>query len=257
MIDFDTYKDMNTDYIIGLPSGQIIDINKKYINGLKQAGHINYMEKYNSFVFPDSDYDKIFQFLISQTDYKSSNCNVFDDSFMVDITNFFDYQRNVRQYFLNRDGSVDVSGNVYVSGAKFTEIPILFNKVSGDFIFRNCGLNSLKNCPIEVGGHFDVSGNNLENLMNGPRYVGGMYNCSNNLITSLEGSPDMIRGDFDCSDNFLSDLSYCPGRIKGTLDCSNNPIQNLNDAPKCHIVGNKRQRNVIKLRDEGDGRRRW
>ncbi len=96
-------------------------------------------------------------------------------------------QYNIKNYTINPDGSIDVNGNVDLRGCDLTELPLVFNKVSGYF---NCGTNeltTLKGCP---------------------RYVGDYFGCNKNQLTSLEFSPDYVGGSFFCINNKLTD-NYC------------------------------------------------
>ena len=81
---------------------------------------------------------------------------------------------------VNSDGSLDVEGNVGLTGLGLKEIPIKFNKINGDFYCSFNELVTLKNCPIEVNGTFS---------------------CSWNQLTSLEGCPKIVDRDFHCHHN--------------------------------------------------------
>lgn len=224
-----TFKDnLNTEYLIGLPSGQIIDIHYKEINNLKQDGLISLNAKLMSYAFKDEDYLKILQFLKRPR---------YSKGYMDDLMEFFDrQQKTVRSYQLCPDGSVEVSGSIFVANFPYKKIPYKFKRVSGDFIWRNSKIESLEGCPTEVGGSFLVNGNNLFDLIGGPKYVGEIYDCSSNCLNSLEGSPEKIYTDFDCHDNFLQDLKGGPKFVKGTFDCSGNPLKNTKDKPECDDI---------------------
>jgi hypothetical protein len=100
---------------------------------------------------------------------------------------------NIENYTINDDGSIDVNGDVFLYNCNITELPLRFNKVSGDF---------------------DCSWNRLTSLKGGPRWVGGSFSCQYNQLPSLEFSPDYVDGWFDCSDNLLTD-NYCDSEIGG------------------------------------------
>lgn len=259
---------LNTDYLIGLPSGQIIDIYYKEINNLKQEGMISFNNKWMSYVFDDNDYYNVLRHLKKPI----PNVNAGGVISMDEIMEFFDKQKNVRTYILLPDGSIDVSGDVFVSGGVHKKIPFKFGKVSGDFIFRECKLESLENAPTQVGGNFIINKNSLIELIGGPTYVGKMYDCSDNFLTSLEGTPVLIYGDFDCSNNFIQDLNDCPKKIKGYFDCTNNRIDFIMELPECDdIIGlylnGPKMPKIIKnaitampdsmFREDGDGRYSW
>ena len=187
----DNMKYVNTNYLVGLPSGQIIDIDYKEINNLKQDGFIVYSGNILSYTFDDNDYEDILKSL-----------KRIETGSIHEIMKFFDNQKRITNYMFLPNGRIEVSGDVYISGVNGgmnLKLPFKFNKVSGDFTFRNCNLKWLEGSPIEVGGDFDVSGNDLYSLLGGPKKVGGLYDCSNNSLNSLEGSPELISGYFDCS----------------------------------------------------------
>ena len=57
----------------------------------------------------------------------------------------------ITNYTINEDGSIDVDGDVNLSGAKLTKLPLNFRSVSGNF---NCSYNqltSLEGSPQSVG----------------------------------------------------------------------------------------------------------
>ena len=100
---------------------------------------------------------------------------------------------NIKNYTINDDGSIDVDGDVNFWYSDLTELPLIFNKVTGGF---NCGYNkltSLKGCP---------------------RWVGGNFYCYDNDLTSLEFCPDYVGSNFNCTSNNLTD-NYCDTEIGG------------------------------------------
>ena len=99
----------------------------------------------------------------------------------------------ITNYTINPDGSIDVVGNVNLWGKGLTELPLIFNKVTG---------------------YFDCGGNRLTSLKGSPIWVGGFFSCEDNKLTSLEFSPDYVGGSFDCSSNDLTD-NYCDTEIDG------------------------------------------
>ena len=102
---------------------------------------------------------------------------------------------NIINYIINDDGSIDVNGNVYLTCKGLTELPLTFNKVTGNFSCFDNTLTSLKGCP---------------------RWVGNWFSCSNNQLTSLEFSPDYVGGNFYCEWNKLTD-NYCDTEIGGNF----------------------------------------
>jgi len=84
---------------------------------------------------------------------------------------------NPQECTIADNGSVDVSGSVkFIKASSFiTELPLTFNKVSGNFDCSRLSLTSLKGSPIEVGGDFDCSFNNLTSLEFVPKKVNGVF----------------------------------------------------------------------------------
>ena len=85
-------------------------------------------------------------------------------------------------YVINEDLSVDVDGNVHLVAMNFSEIPIKFRNVSGNFGCSCNYLTSLNFCP---------------------EYVGGDFYCYDNLLVSFIGCPTRIDGGFYCENNNL------------------------------------------------------
>jgi hypothetical protein len=99
----------------------------------------------------------------------------------------------IEKYTINDDGSIDVNGSVNLYNKGLTELPLTFNKVTGNF---ECGVNR------------------LTSLKGSPRWVGGYFYCTNNNLTSLEFSPDYVGSFFSCQYNNLTD-NYCETEIGG------------------------------------------
>ena len=78
---------------------------------------------------------------------------------------------------LNKDGTYDVDGNVYLDSMGLTEIPLKFGKVNGNFSCSNNSLTNLVGSPIEVNGGFYCYNNQLTSLIGCPKYVGYDFWC--------------------------------------------------------------------------------
>ena len=102
---------------------------------------------------------------------------------------------DIINYTINDDGSIDVDGRVDLSFNGLTELPLVFNKVTGYF---GCGYNK------------------LTTLKGSPRWIGGSFSCSYNNLTSLEFGPDYVGSNFWCNDNKLTD-NYCDSEIGGSF----------------------------------------
>jgi hypothetical protein len=59
-------------------------------------------------------------------------------------------------YTVNSDDTIDVDGNVNLSGVLYmkTKLPVKFGKVYGYFSCRRNNLTTLENCPKYIGGNF-------------------------------------------------------------------------------------------------------
>jgi len=136
------------------------------------------------------------------------------------------------------DGSVDVNGSVDLSNYGFTELPLKFNKVKGDFFCNDNSLLTLKGSPKEVSGRFDCSYNILTSLDFSPIYVKN-FNCRNNKLKTLVGGPDNLEY-YTCSSNELTTLVGGPKNVKGLFSCENNFLTSLEGMPiSDYIVANK------------------
>ena len=70
---------------------------------------------------------------------------------------------NITNYTINDDGSIDVNGDVDLYNCNLTELPLVFNKVSGWFDCGKNRLTSLEFCPDYVGNWFSCESNQLTN----------------------------------------------------------------------------------------------
>ena len=139
---------------------------------------------------------------------------------------------DIENYTINPDGTVDVDGDVNLSGKGLKELPLKFGKVSGDFYCHYNQLTTLEGSPKEVGGDFYCYNNQLTTLTGAPKEVGGNFYCYNNQLTTLEDAPKEVGGRFDCSSNQLTTLEGAPKEIGGNFYCGNNQLTTLEGAPK-------------------------
>jgi hypothetical protein len=137
----------------------------------------------------------------------------------------------ITNYIIN-DGSIDVDGNVDLSGRGLTKLPLKFRNVSGGFYCHNNKLTSLEGCPSSVGGDFWCYNNELTSLEGSPISVGGSFYCYMNKLTSLEGSPISVGRDFYCYRNELTSLEGSPSSVGGHFWCDNNKLTSLEGCPR-------------------------
>ena len=126
----------------------------------------------------------------------------------------------IKNYTINRDGSIDVDGDFNLFHKSLTKLPIRFNYVSGYFDCSHNQLKSLEGSP----GWFDCSYNQLITLKFGPEIIKEHINCRNNLLTTLEYCPERVGRYFNCNYNQLWTLKYYPRELHGGILCGNNPL---------------------------------
>jgi hypothetical protein len=214
MLNLKTYEQLSEheDYIIALPSGQVIDMMKADAMRLGRLGLCVFdYDRTKHFVCDDVIVPVIYEYLWrDKTVYNKKMI----EQFMKDIG----FERD--QFRVFDDLSVDAYGPVNITYRKLFKIPFKFNRCSSDF---NCSYNmllTLANSPHTVHGNFNCSYNCLPDLKGGPRLVSKSYNCSHNKLTGLYGAPDIVNY-FDCSFNNLKNLVPSP-KVKGIMICHNN-----------------------------------
>ena len=134
---------------------------------------------------------------------------------------------SIENYTINRDGSIDVNGDVYLYDKNLTELPVMFNTVTGHFDCSYNNLTSLEGSPKEVGRDFECHNNNLTTLSGSPKQVGGDFYCSYNMLTTLEGSPERVGSYFNCNYNKLTTLKNITTDVEGDYYCFGNPLPKL------------------------------
>jgi RNA binding exosome subunit len=161
-------------------------------------------------------------------------------------------------YTIQSDGTVDVNGDVNISGMYLAKMPVKFGKITGnfdcsynkftnligapesvggDFYCNNNQLTSLKGSPKSVEGKFDCTQNKLKTLLDGPELVNNSFFCNKNQLTNLEGAPKSVGGDFGCNVNQLTSLKGGPQSVGRSFYCNYNQLTSLEGAPKS-IVNN-------------------
>jgi hypothetical protein len=108
---------------------------------------------------------------------------------------------HIENYTINRDGTVDVDGDVNLNNRGLTKLPLRFGKVSGYFSCSSNDITTLEGSPTYVGGNFSCYANKLTSLVGGPREVGGAFYCQDNNLVTLDGAPKEIGGYFCCDYN--------------------------------------------------------
>ena len=149
-----------------------------------------------------------------------------------EVNNFKElYNVQMGSFVIDKDGRLDVYGDIYISDTNLSELPLKFGKIFGDFYCHNNKLKTLKNAPYFVGGDFNCYNNELTSLEFGPTDVGGFYSCQENNIKSLKGAPKIIHGNFNCFLNKLTTLEHSPLKVIGSYYANNNELISLEGSP--------------------------
>ena len=103
--------------------------------------------------------------------------------------------KEIKNYTINDDLTVDVDDNVNLSFRRFRRFPVKFGNVTGHFPCSYCtSLTSLEGCPESVSGNFYCS------------------SCAN--LISLEGCPGSVGGGFYCTDTIFEKPLEAIGKDK-------------------------------------------
>ncbi len=134
------------------------------------------------------------------------------------------------KYTINKDGIVDVDGDVKVKPTMHSKvegfIPVKFGNVTGSFTATNCFLTSLKNLPVSVGKSLDISHNRVRILKGFPK-VGADVNISFNKGIDLTGVQQEINGEFCCSGCDIVSLSTGPIKVKASYIADSNNLKSF------------------------------
>lgn len=82
---------------------------------------------------------------------------------------------------LYNEYSVNVEGDVDISGKNLTYIPVSFSIITGSFDCSHNQLTSLKGTPFITGGDFTCSYNQIS-LIDEPKMIEGTFCCTHNPI---------------------------------------------------------------------------
>lgn len=125
---------------------------------------------------------------------------------------------DIENYTIEGDLTVDVKGDVNISGKELVALPVQFGKVEGKFDCSNNKLKQLIGAPKSVV-EFDCSSNDLFNLLFSPKEA-EVFKCSNNRILSFGGVPAKLK-ELHCEKNRIKSLKGLPQILGGILvaDC--------------------------------------
>ncbi len=138
----------------------------------------------------------------------------------------------IENWSINKDGLVDVDGDVNLAFRDLTKLPLQFGRVTGGFYCHINKLTTLEGAPTEIGDGFFCDDNRLTTLEGAPKEVRGNFECQWNVLTTLEGAPKEVRGNFYCHHNYLTTLEGAPTEVDDHFYCSHNDLTTLEGAPK-------------------------
>ena len=174
--------------------------------------------------------------------YRSDDNHYMDDN-PTELTTYSD-KEIIEKYVIGKvkkklNGLYDVDGDVCFNDSYFSELPIKFGTVNGDFECDFTKLKTLKGCPHTVNGNFTCQENKIINLEGGPVKVMGRYDCSHNYnLVSLKGSPEFVGTEFSCSlDEALTNLKDGPLNAKSYNYSMCRRLKSLEGSPE--VVNDK------------------
>ncbi len=139
---------------------------------------------------------------------------------------------DIKDYVINSDGSIIVYDDVDLQLKNLKSLPLIFNRISGDFNCSSNKLTSLQGAPEKVYGYFYCQHNRITSLIGAPIEVTVDFFCVNNLLSSLEGCPQKVGRSFYCGNNVLTSLKGVPRKISGDFECQYNKIWTFDDVPE-------------------------
>jgi len=214
------------EYIVGNPSGEVIDVTLDEFEKLAKARVLRYNKEKKFYMFLDANYNSVRSILGRA---KPSELTIDRKLYIENWLLFL----GIDNYEIQEDLSVNVTGNVNISKFGISKIPIKFGEVTGDFICSNNILVNLTNSPNKIGGMFDCSSNSIYTLLSGPKFVSGGYYCMDNKLIDLNGFPKHCQVIFDASRNLLRTLDGCPDKVSAdNFNVSYNKLRNLIKGPK-------------------------
>jgi len=209
-----------TEYIVGIPSGEVIDVTSDEFARLRKARVIRYDQQKKMFRFLDANYSSVKKVIFNSPDRLAHIDYVMD-------------ALKIKRYKINENLVVDVDYHVDLTNRKMTKIPVKFGTVTGNFDCQFNNLTNLTNSPHHIGGYFDCSGNEIYTLIGGPDYVAGGYYCNDNNLETLDGFPTYCEVTFTAERNKLNSLIGCPQKVTcRNFDVSFNHLRTLKGGPR-------------------------
>ncbi len=117
-------------------------------------------------------------------------------------------KNNVKNFEITQDNEINVKGPVNLAAKleNLSKLPVVFNKVEGNFDISDNELTSLEGCPKVVLKDFICLKNEIKTLKGSPKQVDGNFIIIHNHINSFKHSPKIVKGDYICSHNPAKNL---------------------------------------------------
>lgn len=100
------------------------------------------------------------------------------DATMEKVADYLYNVCGVQDFTVNKNGSINVHGNVIMFKSQETELALKLSRVTDNFICCYSKLNSMKNFPKFVGGNLDISFTNIHALEGMPEYIDRHFVCT-------------------------------------------------------------------------------
>lgn len=94
----------------------------------------------------------------------------------------------IDEYVINKDGSIDVNTDLFLSNKNISNFKIKFNKIDGSLFISNNFFKNFKNFPNIINGDLYMNNNMFENLNGIPKNIKGKVYAQGNNINTLIGN---------------------------------------------------------------------
>lgn len=86
----------------------------------------------------------------------------------------------IENWELNSDGTIDINGDLNLSGRRLNEFPIKIRIIRGSLNVSHNYFKNLKGFPTCITGNLNVSFNKLKTLEGKPKYIDGYISLEGN-----------------------------------------------------------------------------
>lgn len=115
----------------------------------------------------------------------------------MDAIKYFLNTKYIRNYTIEADGTVNVNGDVHITGcgAGMPHLPVTFGEIKGNFSTEDVAFSSFKGFPNKVTGHVTIKRAIIvDDYVGFPSFIGGLALIKNIKAKSLNGFPKYIAG---------------------------------------------------------------